>query len=106
MKFLMLLLRTTGPIVNLLGVLGICAIAVYNDFQAPLTWTTAIIGLIIGIILGASQWAVDVPPRWFWSKSQSELLETRIGSAIGYGLICFNLPLAIYFIKFMVEYIG
>lgn len=105
MTFLLLLLRTIGKITNGLGVLGIIAIAVYDDFYAPVTWTAAIICLVLGIILGATQWAIDVPPRMFWLRSKSELLETRIGCALGYGQICFNIPLAIYFINFIVDYI-
>ena len=106
MTFLMLLLRTIGPITGFLGIMGFFSIALYNDFHAPLTWIASVICLVIGLVLGASQWAVDVPPRWFWSKSKSDLLETRIGTTIGYGLICFNLPLAIYFVLFLVDYVS
>lgn len=103
MTFLFLILRTLGPIINFLGIMGFGCMGMYEDFDNPGMWIVGGICGVLGIILGASQWAIDVPPRWFWSKSQSELLETRIGSAIGYGLVCFNIPFAIYFITYLVE---
>ena len=104
MTFLMLVLRTLGPFITTLGVLGFFSIAVYSEFSAPMVWTISAITGVLGIILGASHWGVDVPPRWFWSKSKSELLETRIGAAFNYGLICFNVPLAVYFVTFLIDY--
>ncbi|MBR5704272.1 MAG: hypothetical protein IKX45_08485 [Bacteroidales bacterium] len=35
---------------------------------------------------------LDVPPRFFWTKSRVELFDNRVGNAFGYAVIFFFLP--------------
>lgn len=50
---------------------------------------------ILGIIIGIVGWDYNVPPRWFWIKSLSELAGSRVLSAIAYGIQFACLPAGI-----------
>ncbi|MBQ3750069.1 MAG: hypothetical protein II865_02025 [Bacteroidales bacterium] len=47
---------------------------------------------LVGFILGFTNWALDVPPKFFWTKSRVQLLDNRVGNALGYAVIFFLLP--------------
>ena len=58
---------------------------------------------LAGFVLGFTNWALDVPPRFFWTKSRVELFDNRVGNALGYAVIFFFLP---FFVVGMVELLG
>ncbi|MBR3572242.1 MAG: hypothetical protein IKN99_03225 [Bacteroidales bacterium] len=47
---------------------------------------------LAGFILGFTNWALDVPPKFFWTKSRVQLFDNRVGNALGYAVILFLLP--------------
>ena len=60
--------------------------------------TTLILGAVcafIGLIVGFTGWADDVPPRWFWIMGEVGLLDNRIGYAIQYAGQFFWIPAGI-----------
>ena len=48
--------------------------------------------VLAGFILGFTNWALDVPPKFFWTKSRVQLFDNRVGNAFGYAVIFFLLP--------------
>ena len=49
--------------------------------------------LLAGFILGFTNWALDVPRKFFQTKSRVQLLDNRVGNALGYAAIFFLVPL-------------
>ena len=47
---------------------------------------------LAGFVLGFTNWALDVPPKFFWTKSRVQLFDNRVGNAFGYAVIFFLLP--------------
>lgn len=47
---------------------------------------------LAGFILGFTNWALDVPPKFFWTKSRVQLFDNHVGNALGYAVIFFLLP--------------
>ena len=47
---------------------------------------------LAGFVLGFTNWALDVPPKFFWTKSRVQLFDNRMGNALGYAVIFFLLP--------------
>ncbi|MDD6184391.1 MAG: hypothetical protein PUB29_02045 [Bacteroidales bacterium] len=37
---------------------------------------------LAGFILGFTNWALDVPPKFFWTKSRVQLFDNRVGDAL------------------------
>ena len=37
---------------------------------------------LAGFILGFTNWALDVPPKFFWTKSRVQLFDNRVGNAL------------------------
>ena len=44
---------------------------------------------LVGFILGFTNWVLDVPPKFFRTKSRVQLLDNRVGNALGYAVILF-----------------
>lgn len=64
------IINLLAPIVNTLGAIGLCGCVVYEDLHIiAIAGVLAIIRLIFGILT----YRMDIPPRWFWSKSKNEL---------------------------------
>lgn len=71
---------------------------------------TVILGAVcsvVGLIVGFTGWAEEVPPRWFWTMSNVDLLDNRIGRALQYagqffwipaGICCINVLLHMTFL--------
>jgi hypothetical protein len=47
---------------------------------------------LAGFVLGFTNWALDVPPKFFWTKSRVQLFDNHVGNALGYAIIFFLLP--------------
>jgi len=37
---------------------------------------------LAGLILGFTNWALDVPQKFFWTKSRVQLFDNRVGNAL------------------------
>lgn len=48
--------------------------------------------LLVGFILSFTNWALDVPPKFFWTKSRVQLFDNRVGNTLGYAIIFFLVP--------------
>ena len=59
-----------APIVNFLGMIGLCGCLVYESYS---TLIIAGIMAIVGLVFGVAAYRNDIPPRWFWSKSKNDL---------------------------------
>ena len=46
--------------------------------------------------------ALDIPPKFFWTKSRVQLFDNRVGNAFGYAVIFFLLPFFVAGVVFMV----
>ena len=89
------IINLLAPIVNMLGVLGLCGCIVYEEFRILIiAGTLAIIGLIFGIFAHKN----DIAPRWFWSKSRNELFSFSVTAVLGYAGSFAMWPCAIYLI--------
>ena len=76
----------------------------YNDIGiGSLVYVSAGVLALAGFILGFTNWAIDVPPRFFWTKSRVELFDNRVGNAFGYAVIFFLLP---FFVVGVIELAG
>ncbi len=51
--------------------------------------------LLAGFILGFTNWALDVPQKFFQTKSRVQLLDNRVENALGYAAIFFLLPFVV-----------
>lgn len=89
-----------APIVNMVGLLGLCGCVVYDDVHV-----LAITGclFVVGIIFGVAAYRLDIPPRWFWSKSKNQLFEFSIAATLGYAWSFAMWPCAIYFVKVIID---
>ena len=99
--------RMIAPLITIAGVLYFIIILVW-DFDVPLELAPAcILGgvcALVGIILGFTGWVEDVPPRFFWIKSNVDLLDNRVGYSLKLGIQFFLLPSAIALIISFVFY--
>ncbi|MBQ9474030.1 MAG: hypothetical protein IJU81_06435 [Bacteroidales bacterium] len=59
------------------------------------TWILGGICAVVGIVIGFTGWAEDVPPRFFWVSSNVDILDNQIGYALKLGIQFFFLPAAI-----------
>ena len=69
----------------------------------PYVYIIAGVLSLAGFILGFTNWALDIPPRFFWTKSRVELFDNRVGNAFGYAVIFFLLP---FFVVGVIELAG
>lgn len=90
------ILNLLGPINTIVGVLGLVGL-MRGELDESL-WIFSLICGIFGIFFGIKAWSYDTPPRWFWSKSQVDLFENKVGCAFGYMIQFALMPFAIAFI--------
>ena len=89
-----------APIVNIMGLFGLWGCVEYEDLS--------IIGIaaalfILGLIFGIAAHRLDIPSRWFWSKSKNELFKFSITATLGYAWNFAMWPCAIYIIKVIID---
>jgi len=89
-----------APIVNILGMIGLCGCLVYESYS---TLIIAGVMAIIGFIFGIVAYRNDIPPRWFWSKSKNDLFSFSVTAVLGYTWSFASWVLAIYLINEIVS---
>lgn len=89
-----------APIVNILGMIGLCGCLVYESYS---TLIIAGVMAIIGLIFGIVAYRNDIPPRWFWSKSKNDLFSFSVVAVLGYAWSFASWVLAIYLINEIVS---
>lgn len=94
------IINILAPIVNFVGLLGLCACVVYDDFYIL---TVAGIMAVVGLVFGFFAYGLDIPPRWFWSKSTNELFEFSVTAVLGYAVSFAMWPCAVYMVSFMAD---
>ena len=100
MVVLAFIINLLAPVVNMLGVLGLCACVIYEDFYILVfAGTMALVGLVFGIFAHR----MDIAPRWFWSKSRNELFRFSVTAVLGYIGNLAMWPCAIYLLKVVVN---
>ena len=89
-----------APIVNVVGLLGLCGCIVYDD-----VYVLAIAGglFVVGIIFGIAAYRLDIPPRWFWSKSRNDLFKFSVTAVLGYAWSFAMWSMAIYFVELIIS---
>ena len=98
------ILQKIAPITNIVGILVLLSELGYGDpVIEPYVYIIAGGLALAGFILGFTNWALDVPPRFFWTKSRVELFDNRVGNAFGYAVIFFFLPFFVVGIMVVVE---
>ena len=101
MVALIWLINILSPFVTIAGLIGL-AYGLDETSLELILWSS--LGcFIVGFIFGIIAWKYDVPPRWFWVKSQVGLFETLIGSAFSYGLRFAFIPFAVVGIGVIAE---
>ena len=94
------ILNLLAPIVNLLGILGLCGCIVYDEPQfLIISGALAVVGFIFGIFA----YPLGIPPRWFWSHSANAIFEFAVTAVLGYAWNFAMWPCAIYMIMLLVE---
>ena len=94
------IINLLAPIVNTLGAIGLCGCVVYEDLHIiAIAGVLAIIGLIFGILA----YRMDIPPRWFWSKSKNELFSFSVTAVLGYAWSFAMWPCAVYLIIVLIH---
>ena len=88
-----------APIVNVLGMIGLCGCLVYESYS---TLIIAGIMAIVGFIFGIAAYRNDIPPRWFWSKSKNDLFSFSVTAVLGYAWSFASWAFAIYLLKVIV----
>ena len=100
MLVLLYIINLLAPIVNFVGVLGLCACIIYDDF-----YVLVISGImaVVGFVLGIFAYGYDIPPRWFWSKSANSLFSFAVTTVLGYAGSLAMWPCAIYMFTVLVN---
>ena len=100
MVVLAFIINLLAPVVNFLGMLGLCACVIYEDFPVLLfSGIMAVVGLVFGIFA----YKLDIPPRWTWSKSKNDLFRFSVTAVLGYAGSLAMWPCAIYMVKVLVD---
>lgn len=94
------LVNLFAPVVNTLGLIGLCGMGAYGDWYAMI-WCGVL--FVVGLIFGLKATQLDIAPRWFWSKSANELFSFTVFSVLGYAWSFAMWPGAIYFIYSIVS---
>ncbi len=104
MTVLLWLIQKIAPITNIVGLLVLLSELAYGDIGIG-THVYALAGglALAGFILGFTNWALDVPPKFFWTKSRVQLFDNRVGNAFGYAVIFFLLPFFVAVVAVVVE---
>ena len=94
------IINLLAPIVNSVGLLGLCECVVYEDLHI-----LALAGIlfILGIVFGILAHRRDIPPRWFWSKSRNDLFKFSVTAVLGYAWSFAMWPTAIYFVQLIIS---
>lgn len=100
MQVLIYIINLFAPLVNMLGLIGLCGCVAFGDFNILVI---AGIMAIVGLVLGIFAYGLDIPPRWFWSESRNDIFSFMITTVIGYAGSLAMWPCAIYLIKLLVE---
>lgn len=96
LKVIAFLLNLFSPIVQPLGVLGIIACILYDEYRSlQISGFLAIIGFILGILI----YRLDIPPRWFWAKSENQIFQFSAAAVLGYMWSLAAWPPAVYFVR-------
>jgi len=72
----------------------------------PYVYIIAGVLALVGFIIGFTNWALDVPPKFFWTKSRVELFDNRVGNAFGYAIIFFLIPFFVEAVKLAVRIVA
>lgn len=78
------LLQKIAPITNLVGLLVLLSELAYNDIAGRTLYVLAGGLALAGFILDLTNWALDVPPKLFWTQSRVKRggAETRRGASL------------------------
>lgn len=92
MIVLVYIFNILSPIITIFG-----GLILLFGFQLIETWLWVLCGIsaVVGLIFGFATWHYDVPPRWFWVKSEMEMLDNRVFVALKYAVTFFLIPLCI-----------
>lgn len=100
LKVLSFIINLLAPIVNPLGVLGICWCILEDDYHIlAISGALAMVGLIYGIFA----YRLDIPPRWFWSRSINEIFSFSVTAVLGYAGSFALWPPAVYFVQYFID---
>lgn len=100
MVVLAYIINLLAPVVNFLGLLGLCACVIYEDLYVLLfAGVMALVGLVFGIFA----YKLDIPPRWTWSKSKNDLFRFSVTAVLGYAGSLAMWPGAIYLISVIAD---
>lgn len=104
MVALIWIINVLTSIAFVIGVPGLFyAMSQIGDLEAWFWWVS--LGCFVpGIIFGILAWHYDVPPRWYWTKSQIDLFDNAVGYAISCGIRFALIPSAVLLIIFIVDY--
>ncbi len=94
------IINLLAPIINTLGLIGLCGCVAEGDFYILII--TAVL-FVIGLLFGIFAFRMDIPPRWFWSKSRNELFSFSITAVLGYAWNFAMWVTAIYLIIIIFE---
>ena len=100
LQVLAFLINLFAPIVQPLGVLGVCGGVIDDDMQSLQQAGHLAVG---GFIFGSLAHRLDIPPRWVWAKSRNEIFRYRIFTVLGYMWSLAAWPPAIYFVRLILE---
>lgn len=100
MLVLAYIVNLLAPVVNVIGLLGLCGSIGYGDFY--ILWIAALFA-IAGLVFGIFAHRNDIPPRWSWSKSKNELFSFSVTAVLGYAVNFAMWPFALYLIGVIVE---
>lgn len=93
------LVNSLAPIVNTIGLFGLIGSIVY---EAPKILIIAGALFVVGLLFGIFAHRMDIPPRWFWSKSKNEIFGYSITAGLGYAWSFAMWPCAVYFVTLIV----
>lgn len=97
------ILNLFAPIVNTLGIFGLCGCIVYDD---PHILIISGVLAVVGFIYGIFAYPLGIPPRWFWSHSANAIFEFSVTAVLGYAWNFAMWPCAIYLIMKIAEMVA
>jgi hypothetical protein len=89
------ILNLFAPVVNWLGLFGLGYMMEEENLQMFGVWG---VFALLGLIFGLRAYKLDIPPRWFWSKSKNDLFRFSVAAVLGYAVSIAMWPSAIYFV--------
>ena len=104
MTVILWIIQKIAPITNIVSILVLLSEIGYGDIGiASHVYIIAGVLALVGFIIGFTNWALDIPPKFFWTKSRVELFDNRVGNAFGYAIIFFLLP---FFVEGVMVVVG